>query len=178
MSNAKSDGENQKFIMGDEPLRFQNYVAGQDEQQVPQQDQNLEYYNEYLRSIHSQCRLNKLSTLQNLYQLKELLNEKNELVTKLNKLERRNQELNSNVEETGEERKKRLRRPAQEIERHFTCPVDNCQKKYGAEGSLNQHIKLKHPELVKDRAFYKSNEQSQQQGEPESLSDLKQEQIQ
>jgi hypothetical protein len=27
-----------------------------------------------------------------------------------------------------------------------------------AEGSLNQHIKLKHPELIKDRTFYKSNE--------------------
>ncbi|CAD8135510.1 unnamed protein product [Paramecium octaurelia] len=170
MSNAKSDGENPKYMMGDEPVRFQNYVGGQDEQQVPQQDQNLEYYNEYLRLYIANVVLTN--------QLKELLNEKNELVNKLNKLERRNQELNSNVEETGEERKKRLRRPAQEIERHFTCPVENCQKKYGAEGSLNQHIKLKHPELVKDRAFYKSNEQSQQQGEPESLSDPKQEQNQ
>jgi hypothetical protein len=25
--------------------------------------------------------------------------------------------------------------------------VENCQKSYGSEGSLNQHIKLKHPEL-------------------------------
>lgn len=45
-----------------------------------------------------------------------------------------------------------------------------------AEGSLNQHVKLKHPELVKDRSYLtKSNEMSQQP-EGDSNSDLKQEQ--
>ena len=32
---------------------------------------------------------------------------------------------------------KRHRRIAQEIERHYDCPVKVCGKKYGSEGSLN-----------------------------------------
>ena len=46
-----------------------------------------------------------------------------------------------------DDRKKRFRRTAGEIERHYRCNVETCQKSYGSEGSLNQHIKLKHPEL-------------------------------
>jgi hypothetical protein len=42
----------------------------------------------------------------------------------------------------GEEKRKRHRRTAPEISRHYKCPTS-----YGSEGSLNQHIKLKHPEL-------------------------------
>eukprot|EP01016_Furgasonia_blochmanni_P020152 TRINITY_DN2246_c0_g1_i15.p2 TRINITY_DN2246_c0_g1~~TRINITY_DN2246_c0_g1_i15.p2 ORF type:complete len:111 (-),score=25.27 TRINITY_DN2246_c0_g1_i15:282-614(-) len=45
-----------------------------------------------------------------------------------------------------DEKKKRHRRPACEIDRHYKCPVDACQKSYGSEGSLSQHIKLKHGE--------------------------------
>lgn len=45
-----------------------------------------------------------------------------------------------------EEKRKRHRRTATEIARHYKCPVDECPKSYGSEGSLNQHIKLKHPE--------------------------------
>jgi hypothetical protein len=46
-----------------------------------------------------------------------------------------------------EEKKKRYRRSANEIERHYRCPVEPCQKSYGSEGSLAQHIKLKHPDF-------------------------------
>ena len=42
---------------------------------------------------------------------------------------------------------KRYRRTANEIERRFRCPVESCMKAYGCEGSLNQHIKIKHPGL-------------------------------
>lgn len=45
------------------------------------------------------------------------------------------------------DKKKRYRRTANEIERHYKCPADTCKKKYGSEGSLNQHVKLKHPEI-------------------------------
>ena len=45
-----------------------------------------------------------------------------------------------------DERRKRHRRTAQEIHRHYPCPVEECPKSYGSEGSLNQHLKLKHPE--------------------------------
>jgi len=44
------------------------------------------------------------------------------------------------------EKKKRHRRTALEIERPFSCPVGPCYRLYGSEGSLNQHIKQKHPE--------------------------------
>ncbi|CDW73101.1 zinc c2h2 type family [Stylonychia lemnae] len=40
---------------------------------------------------------------------------------------------------------RRNRRPAMQIQRLFKCPVANCNKTYGSDGSLNQHIKLKHP---------------------------------
>jgi hypothetical protein len=43
-------------------------------------------------------------------------------------------------------KKKRYRRQADQIERHYRCPFDQCTKAYGSEGSLNQHTKLKHPE--------------------------------
>jgi len=48
------------------------------------------------------------------------------------------------------DKKKRIRRLAADIERHYKCPVDTCRKSYGSEGSLNQHIKLKHPEIAFD----------------------------
>lgn len=45
------------------------------------------------------------------------------------------------------EKSKRHRRTANEISRHYKCSVETCQKSYGSEGSLNQHIRLKHPEM-------------------------------
>lgn len=46
-----------------------------------------------------------------------------------------------------ENRTKRSRRTAEEIEKKFKCEVTYCERQYGSEGSLQQHIKLKHPEL-------------------------------
>ena len=40
----------------------------------------------------------------------------------------------------------RHRRRAGEINRHYICPVSSCQKSYGSEGSLSQHVKVKHPQ--------------------------------
>jgi len=51
------------------------------------------------------------------------------------------------LNESLNERKKRMRRTAEEIDRHFKCTVETCLKTYGSEGSLNQHTKLKHPDL-------------------------------
>ncbi len=42
------------------------------------------------------------------------------------------------------QRKKRKRRLKSEVERNYKCPIPECQKSYGSENSLNQHIKLKH----------------------------------
>ena len=46
--------------------------------------------------------------------------------------------------EVNDERRKRNRRNAQQIARRFRCPVKGCQKSYGMEGTLTQHIKIKH----------------------------------
>jgi hypothetical protein len=35
-------------------------------------------------------------------------------------------------ERSDENRKKRFRRTADEIERHYRCPVDTCQRSYGS----------------------------------------------
>lgn len=43
-----------------------------------------------------------------------------------------------------------MRRVASEIKRHYKCMVEDCSKAYGSEGSLNQHIKLKHPEYFQN----------------------------
>lgn len=48
--------------------------------------------------------------------------------------------------EEGEEgRRVRERRRAEQIEKKYRCEVACCERSYGSEGSLQQHIKLKHP---------------------------------
>lgn len=56
-----------------------------------------------------------------------------------------------------EEKRKRHRRTATEIARHYKCPVEECPKSYGSEGSLNQHIKLKHPEYYQQMSANNQN---------------------
>lgn len=41
-------------------------------------------------------------------------------------------------------RKRHIRRTAKEINKNEVCPYKDCGKKYGSEGSLNLHMKLKH----------------------------------
>jgi len=48
---------------------------------------------------------------------------------------------------TANQGRKRYRRPASEISRHFHCPVPGCGKSYGSEGSMLQHVKNKHKEF-------------------------------
>lgn len=76
-------------------------------------------------------------------------------------MQKRIDDLGDGTNGTNEERKKRIRRIASEIQRHYKCQVENCQKSYGSEGSLNQHIKLKHPELfdsIKNNTTLEINE--------------------
>ena len=49
-------------------------------------------------------------------------------------------------------RKRRYRRRANQISRSYICNLPTCRKAYGSEGSLNQHMKIKHPE------YYQSSE--------------------
>ncbi|KAL4478973.1 hypothetical protein ABPG72_019410 [Tetrahymena utriculariae] len=111
-------------------------------------EENANYYQEscklYLANVLLTC------------QLKELLNEKNELLDKIERLEksqkrRTAEESNNGVQGGGSNSnfandKKRIRRAASQIERNYRCPVANCEKSYGSENSLIQHVKIKHPE--------------------------------
>ncbi|EQC34199.1 hypothetical protein SDRG_08402 [Saprolegnia diclina VS20] len=45
------------------------------------------------------------------------------------------------------EKKKRRRRTAAQIDRKWTCTYSGCCKAYGSEGSLTQHMRLKHRNL-------------------------------
>ena len=45
------------------------------------------------------------------------------------------------------QKKKRKRKKKNEVERNFCCNIDGCKKSYGSENSLNQHMKIKHPEF-------------------------------
>eukprot|EP00331_Platyophrya_macrostoma_P023883 CAMPEP_0176440340 /NCGR_PEP_ID=MMETSP0127-20121128/20508_1 /TAXON_ID=938130 /ORGANISM="Platyophrya macrostoma, Strain WH" /LENGTH=162 /DNA_ID=CAMNT_0017824837 /DNA_START=206 /DNA_END=694 /DNA_ORIENTATION=+ len=47
-------------------------------------------------------------------------------------------------------KKKRFRRVAKDIARDFRCPVSTCGKCYGSEGSLHQHLRLKHPDKFQE----------------------------
>ena len=63
------------------------------------------------------------------------------------------------------EKGKRMRRNADEIDRFYKCSVKVCQKSYGSEGSLNQHYKLKHPEIYLTLPNVQCNSQSQEKEE-------------
>ena len=47
-------------------------------------------------------------------------------------------------------RKRRYRRRANQISRSYVCALTTCRKAYGSEGSLNQHMKIKHPEYYQN----------------------------
>ena len=47
--------------------------------------------------------------------------------------QKRSKELNESkaLDESAEEKKKRFRRTAGEINRHYICPIESCRKSYG-----------------------------------------------
>ena len=47
--------------------------------------------------------------------------------------------------------------------REFVCDV--CGKAYGSDGSLSQHVKLKHPEQAKDLLRLRPKQSSQSSGQ-------------
>eukprot|EP01016_Furgasonia_blochmanni_P056935 TRINITY_DN97_c0_g2_i9.p1 TRINITY_DN97_c0_g2~~TRINITY_DN97_c0_g2_i9.p1 ORF type:complete len:192 (-),score=20.58 TRINITY_DN97_c0_g2_i9:227-802(-) len=117
---------------------------------APPEDHNLNYYQEYCRLFIANVVLTT--------QMKELVNEKNDLLTKLAQLEVKTSQLSgsNSAFDQADDKKKRFRRTASEIDRHYRCPVEPCQKSYGSEGSLNQHLKLKHPEYQANTSGHSS----------------------
>jgi hypothetical protein len=68
------------------------------------------------------------------------LDEKQDLSYKLGRLEankRKHEEVLNMAFEIDNEKRKRHRRNANEITRHYKCPLSDCPKSYGSEGSLN-----------------------------------------
>jgi len=115
-------------------------------QNITPDDPNTNYYQEYCRLFIANVVLTT--------QMKELVAEKNELISRLAKLEKQH-DMNvrsprSSTGDSNENKKKRERRKACEIDRHYICPVEKCAKSYGSEGSMNQHLKNKHPDLAAD----------------------------
>jgi cell division protein FtsB len=137
-------------------------------QQGHPDDPNTNYYQEYCRLFIANVVLTT--------QMKELVAEKNELIARLAKLEKQH-DMNvrsprSSTGDSSEAKKKRERRKACEIDRHYLCPVEKCGKSYGSEGSMNQHLKNKHPELAND-AEWRSHHLKKEGGLSPKKSDMK-----
>lgn len=82
-------------------------------------------------------------------------------------IQKKNEEFKDDQKGDHQEKKKRFRRTAETIERRFVCEVERCQKCYGSDGSLQQHIKLKHPELYESKSQHR-HEDGQEDREFES----------
>ena len=103
-------------------------------------EQNYKYYLEFLK-IEETNRILK-------NELGNLIDEKNKLKQYIARLERKNRKLHptksKNFVNDLYTNRKRHRRGKNEIKRSFMCIYPGCGKTYGSEGSLNQHIKIKH----------------------------------
>ena len=101
------------------------------------QQQNYKYYLEFIKTEQ----INRILKIQ----LNNLQIEKNNLKQLITRLERKNKKLKANNIENINDlymNRKRHRRNKNEIIREFKCNL--CEKKYGSEGSLKQHIRIKH----------------------------------
>ncbi|CAI2383142.1 unnamed protein product [Moneuplotes crassus] len=92
------------------------------------QDESHQFYLKYLEEYYKNVQL-----------VKQLLS----AVTDNQRLEEELKDI-SDTNESNSGKRKRHRRPAHEIRRHHKCPAPLCGKAYGSEGSLSQHLKLKH----------------------------------
>ena len=101
------------------------------------QEQNYKYYLEFIKTEEIKIILKN--------QLNNLQIEKNNLKQLIARLERKNKKLKTKKTENINDlyvNRKRHRRNKNEIAREFKCNL--CEKKYGSEGSLKQHIRIKH----------------------------------
>ncbi|CAD8141687.1 unnamed protein product (macronuclear) [Paramecium tetraurelia] len=97
------------------------------------QQHPIDYYKESIRLYYYNIVLHQ--------HVEQVTQERNEIKQKLLKfqaLEDQESELSM------EDKRKRNRRSAIEIPRSHVCQIKNCNKSYGSEGSLMQHMKIKH----------------------------------
>jgi len=107
------------------------------------QQQNYKYYLEFIKTEQ----INQL--LKN--QLNNLQIEKNNLKQLITRLERKNKKVKEKKKDNINDlymNRKRHRRNKNEILREFKCNL--CEKKYGSEGSLKQHIRIKHKKEIEN----------------------------
>lgn len=115
---------------------------------IADRDANCDYYDEF-------CRL-YVANMTLVAKIKELTEEKEMILTKISALEKREQNIESGyiplsadidgAHTEDSDKKKRKRKKKEEVSRGFICSVKTCEKAYGSENSLNQHLKLKHLE--------------------------------
>ena len=98
-------------------------------------DKNIQYYNHY-------CNL-YIANVMLLEKIKDTLQHKEEQIQKLKRLrvhfclpennlnKECSEQVQSSLEEKNINKKKRHRRPAKDIDRHFNCPILKCDKSYG-----------------------------------------------
>ncbi|KRW98769.1 hypothetical protein PPERSA_03904 [Pseudocohnilembus persalinus] len=103
----------------------------------PNFDENANYPQEILKVV---------ITNEYLYnQIQDLLSDRKTLQQRISNLEAKIEEhQGENSQYSQESQKKKNRRTAQEIQKSFICPYENCSKAYGSDVSLNLHIKIKH----------------------------------
>ena len=98
---------------------------------------NTKYYNEY-------CNIHVANVIL-LEKIKETVEEKEDLLKKLKRLQNSAEQVLSTLSHKNTGKRRRIRRKKNEIVRAFKCPIEKCKKEYGTEGSLQQHLKTKHP---------------------------------
>ncbi|CAD8119652.1 unnamed protein product [Paramecium sonneborni] len=110
------------------------------ESESEKQDHQIDYYKEAVKLYYYNCILYN--------HLEKVMTERNDLKTKVLKYELLGGELaqldDDEIMNQLEDRKKKSRRSAADIDRHFFCSFTNCKKAYGTEASLIQHQRLKH----------------------------------
>ena len=104
-------------------------------------ESDSQFYNEYchLQNVTEEI----LATTQK--QKMQLLSLKNNLKELVDKAKVDEERIGWNFD-FGNEKKKRIRRKAKQVDRCYKCKAEDCAKVYGTEGSLKQHIKIKHQE--------------------------------
>ena len=135
----KPNSENNKETLPKEHSTKNDILAEVVEKDSGEQDANFneQYYIQYQKSYKTGLQLSQ--------EMLQLVSMRDELWGQLAKLDEKTLEFKDTIRGEPSEKKKRSRRGAEEIERKYKCHVHNCEKSYGSEGSLNQHIRLKHP---------------------------------
>ncbi|KRX00532.1 hypothetical protein PPERSA_04553 [Pseudocohnilembus persalinus] len=107
------------------------------QQHPPQYDQNTNYFSEFW-----QLYLRNEIIVQ---QMNEYQDEIKDLKNRLERVEEKLDYMDGNENSSQQLKlKKKQRRCAQEIDKNYVCPYQDCKKQYGSEVSLNLHIKIKH----------------------------------